>query len=112
MSEDRQIVRSKRILLGPGALTTIVVSVMLVTKVAAADQVSVRADDVQSMCQAKLYPQEQLPRTAEEIVIFKAGTACTYYVAGLANLILHAGVASSLHACLPKGITMDELRNY
>jgi hypothetical protein len=79
---------------------------------ALADEGAVTTDELKTMCKAYDYAQrmEAVPRTAEDIVILKSAAGCTFYVAGIANLVMLPTVAPLLRFCIPKGMTMDQLR--
>lgn len=73
---------------------------------------AVTADELRSMCKLERLEQgvHPFPRNAADLTILKSFTACTFYIAGVANLILLPTVSDRLRLCLPKEITMDGLR--
>lgn len=83
-----------------------------VSAAVAADEGAVTTDELKTMCKTLsiVHHMGPVPRTSEEVVALKADSACTFYVAGLANLIMLPGVAKSLKFCLPEKMTMDQLR--
>jgi len=91
---------------------SVAVGIIALSVSAAADEGPVTADELRSMCKAVLITQNTTaqPNTAEEMMIQKAASACTFYVAGIVNLILFPGVADSVQVCIPNDITMDQLR--
>jgi hypothetical protein len=78
----------------------------------AADEKPVTAQELQIMCKAALISQGTTAKsfTTAETAIEKAASACTYYVAGIVNLILFPGVADAVQVCDPNDMTMDDLR--
>jgi hypothetical protein len=43
-------------------------------------------------------------------MVQKAGSECTFYVAGIVNLLLFPGVADAVQVCVPNDMTMEQLR--
>jgi hypothetical protein len=60
------------------------------------------------MCNVVVYDASIEARVLGEMS--KAETACTFYVAGVVNMILFPGVADAMDVCIPKNMTMPELR--
>ena len=66
---------------------------------------------LQSLC--KIGQGEEgigFPRTPQDVLVLEAAYACRAYIAALADLMLLPHTSDQLHLCLPKEITMDQLK--
>jgi hypothetical protein len=90
----------------------VIASVITLIGGSSAEEGPVTAGDLRGLCAAApIASNTTAPaRTLDELTVEKAMSECTFYVAGVVNLLLLPAVADAVQVCVPNDMTMEQLR--